>query len=81
LDPADTAVVQAAAEALLARRDDTGVRLFCTAYSLADDELGDHLNDSLLAVQWQPENVRLLRDAAKSGTPGASTALRWLGLA
>jgi HEAT repeat protein len=33
LDPADTAVVQAAAEALLARRDDTGVRLFCTAYS------------------------------------------------
>jgi HEAT repeat protein len=80
LDADDTAVVQAAAKALLARSDDSGVRLFCTAYAQADDELGDHLNDSLLAVSQQPENLRLMREAAQTGMQGAGKALRWLRL-
>jgi len=80
LNQEDTAVVQAAAEALLARCDDSGINLFCIAYAKADDELGDHLNDSLLAVPQQPENIRLIRDAAQKGMPGAIRALLWLRL-
>jgi hypothetical protein len=78
LDHADTAVVQAAAEALLARCDDLGINVFCTAYAQADDDLGDHLNDSLLTIRRQPENLSLMREAARSGMPGARRALLWL---
>jgi hypothetical protein len=80
LDHDDTAVVQATAEALLARCDDLGINLFCVAYAQADDELGDHLNDSLLAAPQQPDNLSLIRDAAQRGTPGAMRALQWLRL-
>jgi hypothetical protein len=80
MDADNTAVVQTAARALLARSDDSGVRLFCIAYAQADDELGDHLNNSLLAVSEQPDNLRLMREAAQNGMPGARKALRWLRL-
>jgi hypothetical protein len=79
-DHENTAVVQVAAESLLARRDGLGIDLFCVAYAQADDELGDHLNDSLLAVPQQPENLSLMREAAQRGVPGAIQALQWLRL-
>jgi HEAT repeat protein len=79
-DHDNTAVVQAAAESLLARRDSLGIDLFCVAYAQADDELGDHLNDSLLAVPQQPENLSLMREAAQRGMRGAIQALQWLRL-
>jgi len=80
LDHDNTAIVKAAAEAVLARRDDLGINLFCVAYAEADDEVSDHLNDSLLAVPQPPDNLSLMRDPAQRGTPGAIQAPQWLRL-
>ncbi len=47
LDPADTGVSVATAEALLERRDVIGLRVYLSALSRADDDTGYHLRDSL----------------------------------
>ena len=47
LDPDDTAVSQAAAEALLARRDAAGLRLFVSAFGQADEDTRNKLGDCL----------------------------------
>jgi hypothetical protein len=43
LDPRDTAVTEATAEALLLRADVTALRLFAVAWAVADDRHRDHL--------------------------------------
>lgn len=47
LDPDDTAVTEASAKALLQRGDLAALRLFASAWKLADAEHGDHLHDAL----------------------------------
>ena len=77
-DDEDLAVVDGAAEALLNRADEAGVRFFCIAYAEADDQLGDHLNDSLLRVRQDSRLLALFRRDAAMGQPGAIEALNWL---
>ncbi len=47
LDPEDTAVSQAAGDALLSRRDGTGLALFAAAFAQADDDTRNKLGDCL----------------------------------
>jgi hypothetical protein len=47
LDPQDTAVSQAAADALLARRDVPGLRLYAHAFGTAEEDTRNKLGDCL----------------------------------
>ncbi|WP_245722831.1 hypothetical protein [Micromonospora matsumotoense] len=53
LDPGDTAVTDAAAEALLRRGDAAAWRLFARAWHVAEPETADHLSGALSAVLFE----------------------------
>ena len=89
LDPDNTAVTVATAEALLARRDLVGLRVFTLAYGRADDDNGNDLNDSMYSVRQSTEDqdgligrLRLVAlDEDQDVRTGATAALTWLGRA
>jgi hypothetical protein len=73
LDPDDTAVSQAAADALLQRGDVVAVRLVAEAFELADEDTKNKLGDCLYddqGTRWA--SVRSLLDEL----PDAGQALR-----
>lgn len=80
-DDENTAVIQAAAVALLKRRDLIGVRLFLEASAEMDDDSGNHLNDALWSVpiESRAEVAELMLDAGRDGFEGADDAASRLG--
>jgi hypothetical protein len=88
VDPGDTAVTDATAQALLRRGDAAALRVFAAAWSLADAEIGDHLYGCLsrhhykLACAAPEDRVRhrltlrqLLTDSEQAVRSGARDLL------
>ena len=63
LDPGDTAVTDAAAEALLRRGDAAALRLFARAWQVAERETADHLSSALSVVLFELTRSTLLERA------------------
>ncbi len=62
LDNEDTAVSQAAADAVLERDDDSGLRLYVTAFGQAEEDTRDKLSDCLYddsGSRWGAVALRL----------------------
>jgi PBS lyase HEAT-like repeat len=78
LDDENLAVIGSVADALLQRAEPVGIRLFCIGFERANDQVGDHLTDSLRAVERNPRVVAVLKEAAREGQAGAVEALNWL---
>lgn len=78
-DPEDTAVSQAAAEALLARRDAAGLRLFVSAFGQAEEDTRNKLGDCLYDEPslWSSAKQGLAR-LADDDNPAVLTGLRVL---
>ena len=80
LDPEDTAVSQAAAEALLARRDTDCLRLFTSAFGQAEEDTRNKLGDRLYDEPdlWSSVKQGLAR-LADDDTPAVRAGSRLLG--
>ena len=80
LDPEDTAVSQAAAEALLARRDTAGLRLFVSAFGQAEEDTRNKLGDCLYDEPDLWSSVKqVLARLADDDNPAVRAGSRVLG--
>lgn len=85
LDDPNTAVIEVAVEALLRQADTRCAALFLTAYSQADDHVGDHMNDVVRELWGRnfplPDLcLAVLREGDEQAKAGAAALLRWLGV-
>lgn len=87
LDDPNTAVIEAAVEALLRQRDTRCAALLLAAYARADDQVGDHMNDVVREL-WEGEGVpvpdlclAVLQEVTdEQAKVGAAALRRWLGV-
>ena len=80
LDPEDTAVSTAAAEALLARRDTAGLRLFVSAFGQAEEDTRNKLGDCLYDEPDLWSSVKqVLARLADDDNPAVRAGSRVLG--
>jgi hypothetical protein len=76
LDPENTAVSQAAADALLTRGDAVGVALFAEAFATAEEDTRDKLSDCL--YDDTGDVWALVERLVGSLGPNAAPLARWM---
>lgn len=80
LSDENLAVIRRATRCLLRLRTTKALERFTDAYAVADDQVGDAMNDELRAAVVESPRLRpALLELAKAGDAGARAALAWLG--